>query len=270
MDRPHGEMAVTGMPDVLVVAGSDCSGGAGIVRDIETLAAFGVKASVAITAVTIQTHHGVEHVDAVSPERVAGQMRAALKANPIAAIKIGMLATAGTIRAVDDMLADHPALPVVLDPVLASSSGRALLTEDAMEPLLRLFRRCALITPNLPELALLSGAASTLAPLEQAKHLVTAGAPAVLVKGGHSEGPASADILVRPDRDPYSFTAPRLAVSMRGTGCMLASAVAARLSLGDDLETAIASAKSFVHERLREMIANTAPGSIVRLPGLQS
>ena len=269
MDRPDREMAMIGMPHVLVVAGSDCSGGAGIVRDIETLAAFGVKACVAITAVTIQTHHGVEHVDAVSPERVAGQMRAALKANPVAAIKIGMLATAETIRAVDGVLADHPALPVVLDPVLASSSGGALLTEGATEPLRRLFSRCALITPNLPELALLSGTAQALEPLDQARHLLAAGAPAVLVKGGHGDGPESADILVRPGRPPCVFTMPRLAVSMRGTGCMLASAIAARLCLQDDLEAAITAAKSFIQDRLQEKAAEAppeSPDSIARLP----
>ena len=107
------------------------SGGAGIVRDIETLAAFGVKASVAITAVTVQTHEGVEHIDAVAPDRVAQQMRAALSANPIAAIKIGMLATSATIEAVSRVLEDHPSIPVVLDPVLASTSGGNLLTPDA-------------------------------------------------------------------------------------------------------------------------------------------
>ena len=132
---------MTAMPHVLVVAGSDSSGGAGIVRDIETLAAFGVKASVAITAITVQTHHGVEHADPVAPERVAQQMRAALSANPIAAIKIGMLATAATICAFAQVLADHPGIPVVLDPVLVSTSGRALLDPDATEALPGLFFR---------------------------------------------------------------------------------------------------------------------------------
>ncbi len=243
------------MPHVLVVAGSDSSGGAGIVRDIETLAAFGVKASVAITAVTIQTHHGVEHVDAVAPDRVAQQMRAALTANPIAAIKIGMLAASTTIVAVARVLVDHPEIPVVLDPVLVSTSGRALLSPDATDALRDLFGSCTLITPNLPELSALAGSiptTSTDSVSNQAQTLLRAGAQAVLVKGGHGDGAQSTDILFRTGHADQSFDAPRLAAAMRGTGCMLASAIAARLAFGDTLFTAIAGAKAFVHAKLRE------------------
>lgn len=243
------------MPHVLVVAGSDSSGGAGIVRDIETLAAIGVKASVAITAVTVQTHHGVEHVDAMAPDRVAQQMRAALSANPIAAIKIGMLAASATIAAVARVLADHPGIPVVLDPVLVSTSGRALLTPDATDALRGLFGSCALITPNLPELSALAvsiPATSADSVRNQAQALLTAGAQAVLVKGGHGDGAKSTDILFRAEQADQPFAAPRLAVAMRGTGCMLASAIAARLAFGDTLSTAITGAKAFVHTKLRE------------------
>ena len=243
------------IPHVLVVAGSDSSGGAGIVRDIETLAAFGVKASVAITAVTIQTHHGVEHVDTVAPERVAQQMRAALSANPIAAIKIGMLATSATIAAVAQVLADHPDIPVVLDPVLVSTSGRALLTPDATDALRELFRACTLVTPNLPELSVL--AASTIATSSdsvagQARSLLRVGAKAVLVKGGHAGGVEAIDLLFQPEQADQSFASPRLAATMRGTGCILASAVAARLAFGDPLAAAITQAKAFVHGKFRE------------------
>ncbi len=243
-------------PHVLVVAGSDSSGGAGIVRDIETLAAFGVKASVAVTSVTVQTHHGVEHVDAVPAERVAQQMRAALTANQVDAIKIGMLATAATITAVALVLTDHPDVPVVLDPVLASTSGGMLLAPNAKASLHRLFRQCALITPNLPELSLLT-APVTHEPTEaeaivRARELIAAGVEAVLVKGGHGDGLESVDILVQEGHDIQCFKAPRLAVSMRGTGCMLASAIAARLAFGDNLVTAVSDAKAFVHDRLGE------------------
>ncbi|WP_426229158.1 hydroxymethylpyrimidine/phosphomethylpyrimidine kinase [Pararhizobium sp. DWP3-4] len=238
------------MPHVLAVAGSDSSGGAGIVRDIETLAAFGVKASVAITAVTVQTHLGVEHADPVAPDRVAQQMRAALSANPIAAIKIGMLATSATIFAVAAVLADHPGIPVVLDPVLVSTSGRALLTPDATVPLLELVSSCTLVTPNLPELSVLAVSPGSVS--SQARSLLTAGARAVLVKGGHGDGVESTDILFRVGHADQSFASPRLAATMRGTGCMLASAIAARLASGDPLSTSVAKAKAFVHGKLRQ------------------
>ncbi len=238
---------------MLVVAGSDSSGGAGIVRDIETLAAFGVKASVAVTAVTVQTHHGVEHVDVVPAERVAQQMRAALTANQVDAIKIGMLATVATITAVASVLADHPDVPVVLDPVLASTSGGMLLAPNAKASLHRLFRQCALITPNLLELSYLTASAEgepTEDAIAQARRLVGAGMQAVLVKGGHGDGLESVDTLVQAGHAVERFGAPRLAVSMRGTGCMLASAIAARLAFGDNLVTAVSDAKAFVHDRL--------------------
>lgn len=240
-------------PHVLVVAGSDSSGGAGIVRDIETLAAFGVKASVAITAVTVQTHHGVQHVDTVPPERVAQQMRAALATNPVAVIKIGMLATSATIASVADVLAACRQIPAVLDPVLVSTSGGMLLTSDSMAALRDLFASCTLVTPNLPELLRLAAFETDGAPenaVDQARRLIAAGAQGVLIKGGHGDGTESADILVRADQAIEVFTAPRLAASMRGTGCMLASAIAARLAFGDDLAIAISAAKAFVHDKL--------------------
>jgi len=240
-------------PHVLVVAGSDSSGGAGIVRDIETLAAFDVKASVAVTAVTVQTHHGVQHIDAVPAERVAQQMRAALTANHVDAIKIGMLATAATITAVASVLTDHRDIPVVLDPVLAATSGSVLLAPTAKASLHRLFRQCALITPNLPELSHLTAPAGpepAEAAIAQARRLVAAGVQAVLVKGGHGSGQESVDVLVQAGHAVHYFRAPRLAVSMRGTGCMLASAIAARLASGNDVVTAVGDAKAFVHDRL--------------------
>lgn len=241
---------MTPIPHVLVVAGSDSSGGAGIVRDIETLAAFGVKASVAITAITVQTHHGVERADPVAPDRVAQQMRAALSANPIAAIKIGMLATSATIAAIAQVLADHPGIPVVLDPVLVSTSGRALLAADATQALLERLPACTLVTPNLPELSVLAALPGSIS--DQAGSLLTAGAKAVLVKGGHADGRQAIDILFHQEQAEQHFASPRLNATMRGTGCMLASAIAARLAFGDPLSTAIAQAKAFVHGKLRE------------------
>ncbi|UUP15743.1 Hydroxymethylpyrimidine/phosphomethylpyrimidine kinase [Nitratireductor thuwali] len=120
-------MAMKGDRHVLIVAGSDSSGGAGIARDIETVAACGLRSCLAVTAVTVQTHERVERIERVAPENVAAQMRAALAANDVAAIKIGMLGAGGAVEAVAAVLRDHAAVPVVLDPVIAASSGRALL-----------------------------------------------------------------------------------------------------------------------------------------------
>jgi hydroxymethylpyrimidine/phosphomethylpyrimidine kinase len=198
----HGAMAMT--PHVLIVAGSDSSGGAGIARDIETVAAFGLRSCLAVTAVTVQTHAAVEQIEHMPPQLIIAQMRAAFAANTVAAVKIGMLGTAAAIEAVGAVLAAHPQVPVVLDPVLASSSGRILLETDAIEILRRdLMPRCRLVTPNLVELASLNEAA-----LAQDEHDARLGGEvlsrktgtAVLVKGGHAEGTWSVDLLLQPNR----------------------------------------------------------------------
>jgi hydroxymethylpyrimidine/phosphomethylpyrimidine kinase len=249
-----GDGSVAMTPHVLVVAGSDSSGGAGIARDIETVSAFGLRCSLAVTAVTVQTHRRVERIEQMPSDLVAEQMRAAFAANPIAAVKIGMLGMAATIDAVSSVLASCLPVPVVLDPVLASTSGRQLLDQDAVDALKRkLFPLCTLVTPNLPELALLSGlplATGEPEILRQAEKLFDAGASAVLVKGGHAAGATATDLLVLPGREAIRFDALRLAGAMRGTGCMLASAISAHLALGENLETSIGLAKRHVFARL--------------------
>ncbi|MDX8525932.1 hydroxymethylpyrimidine/phosphomethylpyrimidine kinase [Mesorhizobium sp. MSK_1335] len=243
-------MAMT--PHVLIVAGSDSSGGAGIARDVETVSAFGLRSCLALTAVTVQTHAAVEHVEQLAPELIAAQMNAAFAANPVAAIKIGMLGTAAAIEAVRLVLASNRQVPVVLDPVLASTSGRVLLEEDAIDALSSdLMPVCRLVTPNLIELATFNGSAS--APDEksaclQGEELSRTLRTAVLVKGGHAQGPQAVDLLLQPDGSAVWFEAPRLQHGMRGTGCMLASAIAASLALGASLEDSVRSAKQYVFD----------------------
>ncbi|WP_260855456.1 hydroxymethylpyrimidine/phosphomethylpyrimidine kinase [Mesorhizobium amorphae] len=250
----HRTMAVTSGRHVLVVAGSDSSGGAGIARDVETIAAFGLRACLAVTAVTVQTHGTVERVEQMPADLIAAQMRAAFASNAIVAVKIGMLGSVDAVTAVASVLASRLPLPVVLDPVLASTSGRALLPMAAVDILkCRLMPLCTLVTPNLPELALLSAkplAADEAGIISQSGPLFESGVPALLVKGGHAGGDRSVDLLLRASAKPSRFEAPRLDVSMRGTGCMLASAIAAGLGLGDDLPTAVGRAKDHVFERL--------------------
>ncbi|MFD2055179.1 hydroxymethylpyrimidine/phosphomethylpyrimidine kinase [Mesorhizobium calcicola] len=252
-------MALKREPHVLVVGGSDSSGGAGIARDIETISSIGVRTCLALTAVTVQTHDTVRDIRHLQPGLVADQMRAALQANEVAAIKIGMLATAEIIAAVAAVLLEIPQVPAILDPVLTSTSGRALLEADAVVAMKReLMPLCRLVTPNLIELALL--VASELAPDEdgavlQGQELLNAGVQALLIKGGHASGPRSTDILLRSNQEPIRFDTSRLAASMRGTGCMFASAIAAQLANARPLEDSVCKAKLFVFEKLQKQAA---------------
>ncbi|WP_246746413.1 MULTISPECIES: hydroxymethylpyrimidine/phosphomethylpyrimidine kinase [Nitratireductor] len=238
---------------VLVVAGSDSSGGAGIARDIETISAFGVKTCLAVTAVTVQTHEAVSRVDLCAPEMVEAQMLAALSANRVTAIKIGMLGAGETVERVAAILRANADIPVVLDPVIASSSGRALLAEDAIETMReKLMPLCSLVTPNLPELALLTREEEAECEADrhaQAGRMLAGGVRALLVKGGHARGVRAVDTLFRADGPPLHFDGPRLPGAMRGTGCMLASAVAAGLARGDALEASVRTAKTHLSER---------------------
>lgn len=246
-------MAMT--PHVLIVAGSDSSGGAGIIRDVETVAAFGLPSCLAVTAVTVQTHAAVERIEQMPAELIAAQMRAALAANPVGAIKIGMLGTASAIEAVSSVLATYQQVPVVLDPVLASTSGRVLLEGDAIDALRRdLMPACRLVTPNLIELATLNQ--TVLAPDEektrvQGEELSRTIGTAVLAKGGHARGGQNAiDLLLEPECPVLRFEAPRLQRQMRGTGCMLSSAIAACLAADESLEKSVRVAKQYVFDCL--------------------
>ncbi|MFD1984443.1 hydroxymethylpyrimidine/phosphomethylpyrimidine kinase [Mesorhizobium newzealandense] len=248
-------MALRREPHVLVVGGSDSSGGAGIARDVETISSIGVRTCLAVTAVTVQTHEAVMDIRHLQPGLVADQMRAALQANEVAAIKIGMLATAEIIAAAAAVLRENPQVPAILDPVLASTSGRALLEAGAIAAMKRdLVPLCCLVTPNLVELALLIGAKQAVDEDEavwQGQELLAAGAQAILIKGGHAKGLRSTDILLHSGQEPIRFDAPRLAVSMRGTGCMLASAIAAHLANARSLEDSVGEGKRFVFEQLQ-------------------
>lgn len=240
---------------VLIVAGSDPSGGAGIVRDVATITALGLRVCVTVTAVTVQTDRAVRHVEAMPATLIAAQMEAALEAREVGAAKIGMLPSVEAILAVAAVLARHPRLPVVVDPVLSASSG-ASLSADGGSAALRdhLFPLATIVTPNLPELARLTGRAeaqTASGALDQAATLLAGGTRAVLVKGGHADHGAEAiDLLVTPDAAPVAFRLPRLTGTMRGTGCMLSSAIAAGLAEGCDLASAIDQAKRLVHRAI--------------------
>ncbi|HTC14208.1 MAG TPA: hydroxymethylpyrimidine/phosphomethylpyrimidine kinase [Steroidobacteraceae bacterium] len=243
------------MTEVLVIAGIDPSGGAGLARDIDTLTRLGVRACCAVTAVTAQSDREFRAHWLLPAEWVASQIEAAL-ANTPAAVKIGMLGSAAIVASVARvLLAAARQLPLVLDPVLRSSSGGELLDTAGRGLLLReLLPHARLLTPNIPEAAVLLGApcAVTAAQLlEQAHALLALGAQAVLLKGGHAHGAQATDLLLLRDAAPLYLSAPRLPGTRRGTGCALASAIAAQLACGADLPAACARAKEYISERWR-------------------
>lgn len=244
------------LPRVLVIAGSDTSGGAGLQRDLTVLDRLGCTHASVVTALTAQNDHCVADMH-VPPQKFLGtQLCAALASGPVAAVKIGMLADAPTVRSVAAALEGLGEVPIILDPVLVATSGRTLLDRAGQAELkARLLPLATLVTPNLDECAVLTGKRRASQGLEieaQARALLEFGSAAVLLKGGHAKGAHSVDLLVRRGEEVRAFSAPRIAGNMRGTGCALASAIAARLAHGDSLERAIESAKHWVHGLISE------------------
>ncbi len=240
---------------VLTISGSDSSGGAGMQADNRAILAAGAFPLNVITAVTVQTPEGVGAVEYLAADFVEQQMRALLSAYPVAAVKSGMLGKAEIVRCVVTVLADFPQIPYVLDPVLRSTSGHALL-DAAGESLVRdaLMPRATVTTPNLDELAVLAEGlvAAGVPVLEQAAVLAGKFGGSILVKGGHGAGACSEDWLVGPDGARQVFSGERIATgNTRGTGCVLSSAIAAGLAEGSPLPQAIRRAKALLSASLR-------------------
>ncbi len=239
-------------PICLSIAGSDSSAGAGIQADLKTFAALDTYGLSVITAVTAQNTLGVRHVTAINAATVHHQLMALAADFDIQAIKIGMLGTAENIATVADWLASGPAVPVVLDPVLRSSSGQSLLAPDAMDLFTKaLLPRATLVTPNLAEAKALTGdPVDSCATMERAgAALLQSGPAAVLVKGGHLDQPDCADLLVTPTAAGLQsrwFRQPRIATrNTHGTGCTLSAAITAYLAHGHALPAAVAEAKTY-------------------------
>jgi len=237
-------------PVALTIAGSDSSGGAGIQADLKTFAALGVYGASAITALTAQNTKGVTGIHAVPAEFVTAQIDAVFSDLDVGAVKIGMVAQAASIDAIAAALARWKPGHIVVDPVMVATSGDRLLAAEAVEALrTKLMRSASVITPNLPEAAALldEPIARSEAEIEsQGRRLLGLGCRAVLIKGGHGEGTESIDYLVTANTT-IALAAPRVATrNTHGTGCSLSSAVAAGLAKGDDLETAVRNAKSWI------------------------
>lgn len=235
---------------VLIVAGSDSGGGAGIQADIKTVTMMGAYAATAITALTAQDTTAVHEVFPVPPAFVAKQIAVVLDDIGADCIKIGMLATVPIIQAVADALNAHgSAIPRVVDPVMVATSGGRLLADDAVGALkARLIRGAAVVTPNIPEAEVLTGRAiaGEADMVEAAKDILGMGARAVVMKGGHLPARRLVDLLVTA-QTVTRFESDKIdSASTHGTGCTLASAIAAGIAQHMPLEKAVARARDYV------------------------
>ena len=247
-------------PRVLSIAGSDSGGGAGIQADLKTFAALGCYGMTAITALTAQNTQGVRSIHGVPLEMLTDQIDAVLEDIGVDAVKIGMLHSPDIARTVAQAIDRHQMRRVVFDPVMVATSGAKLIDDAAMSVLVsEMFPRAALITPNLDEAALLVGRAlHTVDDMVFAgQTLLSRGANAVLLKGGHLPGDSVVDVLLINDASSATgvqvvrMDATRIAThNTHGTGCTLSSAIAANLALGYPLVEAVTKARDFVRAAL--------------------
>lgn len=234
----------------VTIAGSDSGGGAGIQADLKTFSALGVYGASVITALTAQNTRGVQAIHDVPADFIAAQMDSVFSDLAVGAVKIGMLSQVPVIEAVAAGLDRHGVKAVVLDPVMVATSGDRLLNPVAISALKRLLLpRAVVVTPNLLEAAALLDQPVALGEedmLAQGEKLITLGAPAVLMKGGHGSGETSVDLLVMRE-GAVRLEAPRIATrNTHGTGCTLSSAIAAGLAKGFPLGQAVSEAKDYV------------------------
>lgn len=244
------------MKTALTIAGSDCSGGAGIQADIKTMTMNGVYAMSAVTALTAQNTTGVTGIQESSPEFLKMQLDAVFEDIYPDAVKIGMVASGELIRAIADRLRHYDAGNVVIDPVMVSTSGSALMRTDAVNTLVEeLLPLATLVTPNIPEAEVLSGRTISTKEdmIEAAKQIGDENHCAVLLKGGHSVNDAN-DLLYAEGRLTW-FQGKRIDnPNTHGTGCTLSSAIASNLAKGFSLEESVERAKSYISEALGAML----------------
>ena len=247
---------MTSAARILIVAGSDSGGGAGIQADIKTVTMLGGPAMTAVTAITAQNTVGVTAVHPIPAETILAQIDAVVEDIGVDAVKIGMIGSAFAAEQVATRLerlrAEQPGLPIVFDPVMVATSGATLADDATVAAFGRLMKVATIATPNLPELSRLTQEDD---PVAAALHLVSEHGCAVLIKGGHEEGDALADALIETD-NMTSWQGQRIdTVSTHGTGCTLASAIATFLAGGASLSDAVARAREFVRVALHD-----APG----------
>jgi hydroxymethylpyrimidine/phosphomethylpyrimidine kinase len=261
--------------NVLSIAGSDPSGGAGIQADLKTFAARGVYGMAALTALTAQNTKGVSAIHLVPPEFVAQQIKAVFADIRVDAVKIGMIANSDIAEAVADALATHRGIPIILDPVMIAKGGSPLLAPDAIDTLTaKLLPIATFLTPNLLEAAALlrePAAESRLAMADHAMKLRLLGPSCVLIKGGHLGGEESPDVLAS-NEGLIWFEADRIVTTnTHGTGCTLSSAIAAELAKGAPPREAVTIAKRYLSAAIAaagSLSVGTGHGPVHHLHGL--
>jgi len=240
-------------PTVLTIAGSDPSGGAGIQADLATIAAFGCHGAAAITALTVQDTRNVQGFRVIGAGELRDQAAAVLADIPVAAVKVGMLGSVDNARAVADLLAGHPDIPAVVDPVLVAAGGGGLAEEDLAEVLQgTLFPRATVVTPNHDEAIRLTGGETV--PEAIADELLRDGAHYILLKGGHRNEDAEivTDRLFSFGQEEANFSHPRLPDrGYHGSGCTLSTAIACALADGREIVEAVRTGIDFTHRALR-------------------
>ncbi len=244
-------------PRILSIAGSDSSGGAGIQADLKTITMLGGYGMTAITALTVQNTTGVSAVEAMTPDFIAAQIAACVSDIGVDAIKIGMIGSAANAEAVENALTGIDA-PVVFDPVMVATSGSVLADEATVRVFGDLMSACRVVTPNLPELAALTGIACDTeeAISRAAEALVARHGCAVLAKGGHAEGDIVTDRLFDPEGRLASFSDPRIETRhTHGTGCTVSAALATMLGYKLPLEHSVRLARRFTRQAIER-----APG----------
>ncbi|MGI6222503.1 MAG: bifunctional hydroxymethylpyrimidine kinase/phosphomethylpyrimidine kinase [Prevotella sp.] len=239
----------------LSIAGSDSSGGAGIEADLKTMSALGCYAMCVITAVTAQNTLGVYEVQQVSDEVVRGQLQAVFSDIPPKSVKVGMLEKATTVETVAEFLSQHCHVPLIVDPVMVSTSGCRLMDEEAVGVFKqRLLPLATLLTPNIPEAEVLSQLKiSGLDDMRSAADkILKLGCKAVLIKGGHLDGEKKTDLLVTANGEQHVLEMPTVATqNTHGTGCTLSSAIAAYMAQGYGLTESVKRAKDYLTQALQ-------------------
>lgn len=261
-------------PIVLSIAGSDCSGGAGIQADIKTISALGGYAASAITAVTVQNTLGVYAVQSMSPEIVRGQIEAVMDDLQPVAIKIGMLNDIQTVRVVSDCIRKYSPEYIVYDPVMVSTSGRKLMTDEAINEIKKeLFPLVTLVTPNLDEAAILTGRniRNILEMQESAKKLTEDYQTGFLIKGGHLDGNKMCDLLHTVNYTYHIYEEEKIdSHNLHGTGCTLSSAIATYLAKGYPLRESIQQAKTYITQTIiagKDLHIGHGNGPLWHFPG---
>ncbi|MFT8737062.1 MAG: bifunctional hydroxymethylpyrimidine kinase/phosphomethylpyrimidine kinase [Zymomonas mobilis] len=240
---------------ILTIAGSDSGGGAGIQADIKTITMLGGHALTAITSLTAQNTQGVTRIDVIAPEMVIAQINAVMTDIGVSAIKIGMVGNGEVAIALADYLEKFPDIPVVLDPVMVATSGSTLADDKTIAAYDRLMFRADLITPNIPELEILThqNIQSDQQLIEAGRQLAHQYDSPILAKGGHGEGAILVDRLILPDGQEYAWQDSRiLTKNTHGTGCSLSSAIATSLGQGLSLKEAVTRARHYIRKALEK------------------